>query len=677
MNKHFQRQFDSANCSLLPADIRDEVRSDFEVMSHLGIDNDEDQNKFFLIRNHVPEIVHLIFNGKLNDKIARAVAAEVFRNREKNPIGTLLELIEATDLALKKMVPSELRPKLAYPQPNPRNQLPQYDIGRWVDATRHIYSLMAKGHSQEQAKQSVIGKWEHREQMDYEQWLRFYKERVPEKYPKLAQDNFTGGLGGIPVDILQANVRGAKRFPAPFPGGLDRQTHKVPPGLPQRTEGDSDPVRDTIESQRKKLISRLNSAEKLLYSSEGQMFAGEDQELMLKLLQDLKRRIQTANKRTVRSSLFEDHIFRTANLLKIQGRDEPAAFFYKIAQLPPPPGGGLGGGPPGGDLLGGMGDTGGDSPPAPSSGPGDKKETHDLLKEFFDGLKRGISDKDDTPEEREQAEKEKKKSKPAPAPAPAPAPPAPAKGTEGTEGTEDTEGAEATAVFEVDDQIKLGIGYWKPELRAYGQAAPVPRAPQAPQAQAPVESESDGAIEPDDEAPTGDNTDDVIEAALKSVNVNDVITRLEMLVSIYNQREISRQLAILDIMMDRIGLASFFPQLGEAMSKALEANQYIGNRLQEILGKVKGSIDAPGADEWVNVTPENHPETEGIRNRLKEKQEKEEARKEMRKEREMARMEGGEATPQAQPAQPTRPAGEEAEFQRPSRVEKAPPIRTR
>lgn len=664
MNKHFQRQFDSANCSLLPADIRDGVRSDFEVMSHLGIENDEDQNKFFLIRNHVPEIVHLIFNGKLNDKTARAVAAEVFRNREKNPIGTLLELIEATDLALKKMVPPELRPKLAYPQPGPRNQLPQYDVGRWVDATRHIYSLMAKGHSQEQAKQSVIGKWEHREQMDYEQWLRFYKERVPEKYPKLAQDNnFAGGLGGIPVDILQANVRGAKRFPAPFPGGLDRQTHKVPPGLPQRTEGDSDPVRDTIESQRKKLISRLNAAEKLLYSSEGQMFAGEEQELMLKLLQDLKRRIQTANKRTVRSSLFEDHVFRTANLLKIQGRDEPAAFFYKIAQLPPPPGGGLGGGPTGGDLLGGMGgmgDTGGDGPPAPSSGPGDKKETHDLLKEFFDGLKRGISDKDDTPEEREQAEKEEKKPTPAPPPAPA-------------EDTGGAEGAEATAVFEVDDQIKLGIGYWKPELRAYGQAAPVPRAPQAPQA--PVEPESDVAIEPDEEAPAGDNTDDVIEAALKSVNVNDVITRLEMLVSIYNQREISRQLAILDIMMDRIGLASFFPQLGEAMSKALEANQYIGNRLQEILGKVKGSVDAPGADEWIEVTPEDHPETEGIRNRLKEKQEKEEARKEMRKEREMARMEGGE--PQAQTAQPTRPPGEEAELQRPSRVEKAPPIRTR
>jgi hypothetical protein len=658
MNEHFRRQYDSANCALLPADVKDAVRDDFEVMSHLGIDNDEDQNKFFLIRNHVPEVVHLIFNSKLNDKTARAVAAEVFRNREKNPIGTLLELIEATDLALKKMVPPELRPKIAYPQPGPRNQLPQYDVGRWVDATRYIYSLMAKGHSQEQAKQSVIGKWEHREQMDYEHWLKFYKERVPEKYPKLAQDNFAGGLGGIPIDILQANIRGSRRFPAPFPGGLDPQTHKVPPGLPQRTEGDSDPVRDTIEGQRRKLISRLNAAEKLLYSSEGQLFAGEDQELMLKLLQDLKRRIQISNKRTVRSSLFEDHIFRVANLLKLQGRDEPAAFFYKIAQLPPPPPG-LGGG----DFLENLGGGGGGAPPdaaAPSGGE-NKQETHDLLKEFFDALKRGVSDKDDTPEEREEAKKEE--NSPAPSSPPPPSSEAPP--------------PQATALFEVDEQIKLGMGYWTPELRAFAQAAPVPpRPPAAPAAPAAVPVE-DVVVDPEEDVPeqNRDNTDDVIEAALKNVNVNDVINRLEMLVSVYNRREISRQLAILDIMMDRLGLASFFPALGEAMSKALEANQYIGNRLQEILGKVKSSVEAPGSDEWVEITPENHPqETEGVRQRLQQNIDKEEARKEMRKEREVARMEGGEPGPAPQAA---RPVGEEAELQRPSRVEKAPPIRTR
>ena len=52
---------------------------------------------------------------------------------------------------------------------------------------------------------------------------------------------------------------------------------------------------------------------------DGQLFAGDDQEFMLKLLQDLKRKVQTANKIRLRSSLFEDYIYRTANFLLVHG----------------------------------------------------------------------------------------------------------------------------------------------------------------------------------------------------------------------------------------------------------------------------------------------------------------------------------------------------------------------
>ncbi len=660
LNKHFKRQFDSANCSLLPEGVKNDVLSDFEMMSHLGIDNDEDQNRFFLVRNHVPEVLHLIFNSKLNDKTTRAVTAEVFRNREKVPIGTLLELIEAIDLALKKMVPPNLRPKIAYPQPGTRQQLPQYDIGRWVDATRKIYNMMVKGYPEDKATESVIGNWQRREKMDYEQWLRFYREGTPDKYPKLASDiDFL--LGGFPLGALRG------RIPNPTRNGQGHAT-KVSPGLPQHLpQTDVDYVRDKIETQRKKLVSRLNAAEKMLASMDGQLFAGDDQELMLKMLQDLKRRIQTANKRTVKSSLFEDHIYRTANQLRSQGKDKAAGFFYKLAQLPPlgaPPGA-----PPTEDIGGGVGEAA-----PPPTGEGDKKETHDLLKEFFDNLKRGVSDKNDEPEERRMIEKEKQEQKRTPPPAPAP--PAPPEGETAT--------AEAAEEFV---QIKLGTGVWQP-LAALAQIAPVPPAPAgiaprpAPAARPappPPPREPVGDITPETpEEPEGgempsDNTDDVIEAALKNVNIEDVVNRLEMLVSIYNQREISRQLAILDIMMDRIGLASFFPQLGEAMSKALEANQYIGNRLQEVLGKVKGSMEAPGASEWIEVRQQNTPETEGIRQRLEQKNKEEEKRRELRKERELAKMEGrAPETPT-----PATQIGDAADLQRPSRVEKAPRLEVR
>lgn len=649
MNDHLKKQLDSNNCTFLPKDVKDGVLADFEIMSHLGINNDEDQNKFFMVRNHVPEILNLIFKIKLNDKVERLLAAEVFKNKEKAPIGTLLELIEAVGLALKKMVPQNIRSKLAYPQSANRQQLPQYDIGRWVDATKKIYELMAKGLSSTQARESVIGKWERREQMDYEQWLKFYKEQVPEKYSKLAFDTNEPLLGGLPVNTLRAII--------PTPNGQGHVT-KVSPGLPQHLPNDVNEVRETIESQRKKLIGRLNSAEKLLSNLDGQLFAGDDQELMLKLLQDLKRRIQTANKRTIKSSLFEDHIYRTANILKVQGKDEAAGFFLKIAQL--------------GDLgapisipgVGGQDPGAGATETPADSGKGNKQETHDLLKEFFDNIKRGVDDPNDTVEEREQIKKEKANppiSSPAAEPAGPPpivSPPTPP----------------VNASYNRDpERIKLGSGYWLiKDAQNASQPMPLkpPVTPRDPVA--PIASKAVSAAEGDENI-DDDNTDDLIEVALKNVNVNDVVNRLEMLVSIYNKRELSRQLGILDIMMDRLGIAAYFPSLGEAMSKALEANQYIGNRLGEILSRIKGSVDSPGASEWIEVTETNNPETAGLRARLDQEKQKEDQRKELRKQQDLAKMQGT-TVPQA--VAPTS-VGEAADLQRPSRIEKAPKLEVR
>lgn len=625
-NKHLQRQVDSANCEFLPEDILDGVHLDFKSMAQLGIDNDKDQNIYFLVRNHVPEIVYSIFKRKLSDHESRAIASEVFRNRKKVPISTLLELIEAIDLALNKMIPGHKKPKVAYPQPGSITELPIYDIGRWVSATRDIYSLLNKGYDSSQAKQSVIGNWDAKEQMDYEQWLKFYKERTPEKYPKLAQESNDGlFLANLPIGVNSLRSRHGK-FPNPI------ESVKVPPGLPQP---DVNSARDKIENQRKKLISRLNSAEKMLASLDGQLFAGDDQELMLKLLQDLKRRIQIANKLTAKSSLFVDHIYRTANYLEAKGRTEAAQFFHKLAQMDPMSSLGL----PSSDLGTQPAPTT-ETPVAPAEGSPD--ETYECLKEFFDNLNRGVSDKDDTPEEREE------KNNPSTPP--------------------------ATASIEVDEAIKIGAGYWHPRFKT-AQVVPPP----APiDETTPIEVEAPAPIpEEKDQEVAEDNTEDVIDAALKGVTVNDVVNRLDMLVSIYNKREIARQLSILDIMMDRLGLSSFFPALGEAMSKALEANQYIGSRLEGVLTRLKGSMNVPGASEWIAPQPvEMNPQTTSIRDDLQRKKDEEEQRKALRKQQDIAKLQGGASGPDVGPA--AVPPGESADLQKPvSKIEKAPRIEVR
>lgn len=580
-NNFLKNKFDSNNCSFLPDDIRQNIGRDFDIMSSIGVENEDDLNRFFLLKMHVPFICRDVFNKEINDKTVPFIIREILSNRDTKPVNTLLGLIEAIDLALKKMLPQkESQLKLAYPQPDMILPFPQYNISKWVDATHSIYNLIHQGYSSANAKQSIIGQWEPSEQKDYENWLRFYKEKVPEKYQKLAASEEIF-MAGLPASALKSRI--------PNPISHDAYSPKYPPGMPEDEiahADDSNEVRETIEKQRSKLIGRLNSAEKLLSSMDGQMFAGDEQELMLKLLQDLKRRIQTANKRTVKSSLFEDHIYRTANILRLEGKNEAAGFFYKIAQLPD-----LGLDiPPAGDSA----TSAPEPPPTPSANP---DETKECLREFFEALKEKKADD------------------------------------------------EIEFVRVASDLIKTAQG--------------VPEFKTAPSKEEIIEVE-------EKDAPPEDNTDDLIEAALRNVTIHDVIHRLEMLVSVYNQRELSRQLAILDIMMDRINMASLFPEIGESMSKALDANQYIGTRLGNVLTQLKASMKSPETEKWTEVDRTINPETAAIRGRIEKQRAEEDERKAAKK-----TFDAGKAIAEK------KPIADSAELQQPSRIERAPKIEVR
>jgi hypothetical protein len=159
---------------------------------------------------------------------------------------------------------------------------------------------------------------------------------VPSKYPKLAQIRYhepsdQNGVyipvGNFPKSHLPSPVSHLRRD--------DDDNNKEDPEK-KKPLSDVNDVRLTIENQRKKIISRLNSAEKMLESMDGQLFAGDEQELLLKLLQDLKRRIQTSNKKTVKSSLFQDLIIKEANVLSYLGQKRSANLLFKLAQMADP-----------------------------------------------------------------------------------------------------------------------------------------------------------------------------------------------------------------------------------------------------------------------------------------------------------------------------------------------------
>jgi hypothetical protein len=232
--------------------------------------------------------------------------------------------------------------------------------------------------------------------------------------------------------------------------------------------------------------------------------------------------------------------------------------------------------------------------------------------------------------------------------------------------------------LEVDDNIEVNDAD-DDLLVTEAQVAPkVPAPAQAPATEAPLEvkenelGDKPGADKPNPEAK---NFDTIIDAAFANLTVDDVIAKLEDLAKIFKVREIPRQLSIVDMMLDSLGLASFFPSLSEATNKALESNNYISTRVEDILSKLRGSTTSNDIN--LRGTDEENPAVAGIKNKLQQDADKEKARKQMRKDQENAELDnqakqtpeveieedlaapaqsGAPAKPAAPPAPPTPPA---------------------
>jgi hypothetical protein len=605
INEYFRDQL-SRNAHYFPEDLQDEYVDTAQIMSNLYIHDNEGQRAFLIILQHTPDVLMEIAAQAPRSQDIAKVAARVFGNLKKYPIKTLPELFLAVAYAAKDLgieLKESVLKKLAYPQ-SYEGTIPKspYDINKWMQATRDIYLGIDRGKSRAQAYSDVTKDWDKMESNDYKYWLKFYEENVPNKYPKIAQQN------NISFDSLMSRLP----VPNPYKHGDVKpiETELAPKESPKESpKPPAEDARQKIEIQRARIISRLNAAEKMLASLDGQMFAGEEQEFMLKLLQDLKRKVQTANKITIKSSLFEDFIYRAANQLKIQGKRVAAGFIYKIAQ-PVPEEMGLG------DMGGPPMDMGGFPTDAPPEGAGAVEETDEALEEFFENMRTGIFSKKDPKINKKNA-------------------------------------GEIIVEAQATEPIGVAADPGPPDPRSRAPIGPPPEeAPPTPELTpeaTPVEAPADIEVEEEPDAdPSG--TEDAIELALQNVTVGDVIARLEMVASFYKKREMSRQLSYIDIEMDKLGIVSFFPGLGEAMAKALEANQYISTRVEEILSRLKGSLSTP-TEKLLGKEEAPPPEqTAGLRGSLQAQQEQEAERKERRKQHEAEKLERRTAPP-APPAE--------------------------
>ena len=548
--------------------------------------------------------------------------------------------------------------KRAYPNYSDGMMVPgQHNVEKWIQTLKDIYFKESSGMPWKQAFDSSTQGWGDIELQDFNNWVSFYQQRNHLKYKKAQMSWYTPPSDEGDVDdnfIGQPRQHAGYYLPVkPDKESINANLHSDIDFAKDASADDISPAekRKLVEKQKKKIISRLDSVEKLLRSDEGHLLTESEFDSLMESIYSLKKKISSLRKKTSGDLFYQDLIIREANVLASRGLYKAASFLYvtadeKTQSVPNAPST-----PPGTDVK----------PPPASPEP--------------------ISEAEATPSPTTSA--------PPPAP-PGPVstapsgqldqpkdevagmpPPQPtASDAVGTPNVTSTPGENSNeAMEEIAQSLGAGFGNAADDGFVYDEddndlviydddndaedylisqaqaAAPVtPVAPADPEttpiatptkvepAENAVELEDAPAeitvTEPVENASTFDNK---FENALGQVTIQDVVTKINELSKIFKTREIPRQLALVDMMLDTLGLISFFPSLSEATNKALESNNYILTRIEDIATQLSGAIKTKD----IALMPEEKAAPEHIqqiKSNLEEQEKLDKERKEKRRE---------------------------------------------
>ncbi len=502
-----------------------------------------------------------------------------------------------------------MKNKISYPNYDAYIYAPMpYDINKWLKVANDLKYYESKG----QNRLDLLGKmqkdWSEREKDDFKAWLRFYEEGTHMKYKKAQQMSYESpSWSGY--YLPNAYSPNAKTEEPQYASDVENK-------------------KEIIESQRKKIISRLDSVEKLLRTEKGHVFAGGELENLIDIIYQLKKKINTVNKTAKSSRIYEDMIVREANILSNKGFTKSAEYLFKVAQntvplqamddkklskdisnqnpeLPAAPAGtttqsmGLPGQPVGNTAAPG---------PVGSAAPGTTPTENNLPGDIIF--------------EEEIKQKE---------------------GIEGFLENLEQSGISTLDNLEVEDDNNADVLYVE-DFVSTAQAAP-PAGPKAP-AKAPSADEPAGAAS--DLTPRSTNLDAKIKALYQSATMTEIINEINMVYAIFAKAEIPRRLSRIEEMLNAKGLAPYVAELREAQTKALESNQYISTRLETVMANISGSVNNSEEIDLTTPVESNDPQANAIKNDLIQDDQKEKARKKMKKDLENQSLEQQMAPPAAE-----------------------------
>src|ERR1035437_396101 len=496
--------------------------------------------------------VHHIFTPT-KDPLVDAMSPLSDKELEVNPtmqkkIDKLIKFFEESGIDYSKFNPEaiprlDLDKKRAYPNNDEyMNIPPARDTNKWLNVVKEIYYKEKNGSGRIPAIRQLTAGWSLPETFDFLNWLRFYESGSHMKY-KTAQLWYQNDSPGYFLHVKKDQDKNELSEANGKDIDAARDGAESSMSLSEK--------KNIIEKQRNKIIGRLDSAEKLLRSDLGQIFGGKEFEVLLQAIYDLKRKIQTVNKVSVSTRLYDDMIIRESNILGSKGFTKAAETLYSVAQANNPP-------PSNTGTLGPIKKVPAvvspDSPMKPSGAPGG-------LPSMGPGMAQ-------TPPES----------------APNDMSPAEPQGISGfltnleTGNVSTVDKQKSNDNLDIEEMLSVeDDDLMVTEAQALPPPAltPPPVKTPKPKSDVPLEvSESDleKQVGKNPEAPKAKDFDNMIDAAFSNLTIEDVVSKLEDLAKIFKTREIPRQLAIVDMMLDSLGLASYFPTLSEATNKSLESN---------------------------------------------------------------------------------------------------------
>lgn len=554
-------------------------------LNELNINNEKDLLKFHYIVQYIPSITKQLY-GKCNKQACAKITEEVFRN-----FSEIKSYAQIKNIIFNYVKTGLI--KTAYPIDMSDNEkIINYDINKWRSAINDIHIRSRIFGNKKDAIDFVTKDWGNMdEKLAFERWLKFYEQKGHTNY-KISQHIITDNI------VL------------PYIPGLTKKQNQESNANEREYELD-ERNKAILNHTKGKLLGRIDSAIKILHSNTGMDFAGKEYNKLVDTLLSLKGDIMK-----IKSSLILDDLIVRASTSLNDNSSYIKQLFIKIAQLPP------------------LTETPTDAPatgiedpnkPAEAEG-GSKKNGDKAIKEFVTNQITNVFDVIDKKRTKAIVEKENLPE------------------------NQNTKKENKFAWYNINTEEFIKFQKVCSELKQVIKAAKnfnnitkvaqeTPE-PAITQTNVPIDVPIDAPVEEttapvENTVPTESieqklesdkkekaspflDVSDTIDDALNSIKLSDVIKQLQALSRVFKNREIARQLSIIDLMLNKLGISGFFPALAEATRSALESNQYCQTRVEEILSKLISATDERGLSEFDSLSKMEEKETNADNNMIDE-----------------------------------------------------------